>query len=79
MAGRGAGARGSLGARFGRGGDRELARRPEGDDVVEAGDQAGQGVQNEGVQGRDQPGLGGVVSGVRADTGQQGGGLAGQR
>lgn len=75
---RAGGAGGSRGARLGRGGEGELAGGPEGDHVVQAGDDAGEGGQNQGVQSRYESGLGSEIGGIVAESCQEGGGLAGQ-
>jgi len=55
----------------------ELARLPEGDEVCKAVEQADEGGQDEGVQRREGPGLGGVEVGrcpqVGGDAGDAGG------
>jgi len=54
-----------------------LARLPEGDEVCKAVEQADEGGQDEGVQRREGPGLGGVEVGrcpqVGGDAGDAGG------
>jgi len=70
--GRGGGMRRARGAR-------ELAVLPEGEDGFQAGDQAGKGGQNQGVQGRDQPGAGLVMGRLGINAGQNGGKLLGHR
>jgi len=52
---------------------------PEGEDGFQAGDQAGKGGQNQGVQGRDQPGAGLVMGRLGINAGQNGGKLLGHR
>jgi len=47
--------------------------------VAEAGENSGQGGQAEGVQGRHQPGLGGVVGRLRAHVRGDAGDMLGQR
>ena len=77
--GRGAGAyAGDLGMRRAREGG-ELASLPEREDGIEAGQQAGEGGQNQGVQGCDQPGAGVVMGRLGIDAGQNGGKLLGHR
>lgn len=49
-----------------RGGDGKLAGLPEGNDLLQAGDQAGEARQDQRVQRRDDPGLGSPVAGIRA-------------
>ncbi len=60
MGGAGAGGRG---AGLGQG---ELAGGPEVDHVREAGDEPGEGGEDQGVQGGDEAGLGGGRDGIRA-------------
>ena len=55
-----------------------MAGLPEGEEVVEAGEQAGEGGEDEGVQCRDHPGLGRVVVGLGAEFGMDAGDVLGQ-
>ena len=57
---------------------RELAGLPELDQLLQAGEQAREGSQNEGVQDRHQPGRGGVVVGLRPHVGGNAGDVLGQ-
>ena len=60
----------------------QLAGAPEVEQVAEAGEQAGETGENEGVQGRDRSGplgeVGGVAVGFRAPGGQDAGAACGQ-
>jgi len=60
----------------------QLAGAPEVEQVAEAGQQAGEAGENEGVQRRDRPGplgeVGGLAVGFRAQGGQEAGGAWGQ-
>ncbi len=60
-------------------GERELAGLPEDEDGFQAGEQAGEGGENQGVQGRHQSSLVCVMVGLGADRGGDGGDLLGQR
>ena len=60
------------------GGCWELAGLPEGDEVFEAGEQAGEGGEDEGVQRRDHARLGGAVFGCGVQVGGDTGDLDGQ-
>jgi len=55
-----------------------LAGGPEFDHVLQPGDQPGEGGQDEGVQGRDEAGLGGGRGGVRAQVCREGRDVPGQ-
>ncbi len=55
-----------------------MARLPEGDQMLEAGDEAGKGCENEGVQRRDQPIMGCLMVGLGADRGGNAGDVLGQ-
>jgi len=66
---RGADARGGLG---------ELAGLPECQHGFKPGEQAGEAGENEGVQCRHRPGLGGVIVGFGAEPGEDAGDLQGQ-
>ncbi len=51
----------------------EEAGAPEGDHAVQAGDDADEEGENQGVQRRDQAGFGGQTVGLRAQLGQEAG------
>ena len=72
-AGRRARRGGARGGRFG-----ELAGLPEFHHLFETAEQAGEGCQDEGVQCRHEPGLGGLVVGHRAHAGSDAGDVLGQ-
>ena len=57
---------------------RQLARLPQIEHGAEVGENLRQGGQDEGVQGRDQPGLGGLVGSLRAHVRGDAGDLLGQ-
>ena len=57
----------------------ELAGLPEGEEVFEPDQQAGEAGEDEGVQGRDRPGPGGVAVGLGAQAGADAGDVLGQR
>ena len=56
----------------------QLSGLPEGKQVVEPGQEAGEGRKDEGVQRRDYPGAGGMVIGLGAHVGREGGDVLGQ-
>jgi len=56
----------------------ELAGLPEFDQVLQARQQQGQGGEDEGVECRHQPGLGGVAVGFGTGGGSEAGDVAGQ-
>ena len=58
---------------------RQQSGLPELDEVFQAGDEAGQGGQNQGVQGRDHPGLSRLMAGFGTDGGGDRASLCGQR
>ena len=55
-----------------------MARLPEGKELGEAVEQAGEGGQDEGVHGCDRPGLGGGAVGLRTQLRRDGGEVVGQ-
>ncbi|MCC6717815.1 MAG: hypothetical protein IT555_08025 [Acetobacteraceae bacterium] len=55
-----------------------MAGLPEGEDVFEAGEQAGEAGQDQDVQRRDHPGADGVVVGLSVHAGTDAGDLLGQ-
>ena len=54
-------------------GERELAGLPEGEQGIEAAEQARQGGQNQGVQGHQHAALGGAPGGFQAHVGEEAG------
>jgi len=56
----------------------EFAGSPEGQHGFELGEQAGEAGENEGVQSRHRPGLGGAIVGFGAESCQDAGDLLGQ-
>ena len=57
---------------------RKLAGLPEVDEMLQAQEQPGQAGQNEGVQRRDHPGLGGMMVGLGTHGGGDGRDMKGQ-
>jgi hypothetical protein len=74
--GRGGGGALHLAAARGRGGEEALL--PEENEVLQAGEQAGEHGQDQGVQRRDQPGTGGFLCGHRTHVGGHAGDKGGQ-
>jgi len=56
----------------------QSAGLPEGDHLLQAGEQAGEGGKYQGVQRRDQAGLGGAEVGFGTHGGGEAGGVLGQ-
>ena len=56
----------------------QLAGPPEGEHLFQAGEQARQGGEDEGVQRRNHPGAGGLVIGLGAQAGGDAGDVLGQ-
>jgi len=76
--GRGCGARRDRAAIRGHSEGRKQPGLPSGDEILQPGEEASQGGEDQGVHGRDHPGLGGAPGGLCAHVVRQGGNLLGQ-